>query len=229
MTVAPPPPTPPEGPYTSAPSGNLKRMRWPGDWFGNSCLAMLLLGAGTCVFVGIKAMVRADRFRSDPELATVELILRANPDLEEVGSNRDAKTIAVRDKRSGKVTTATFDDIKAGKFSKEGSFGGTSELPAWLAYPGSSPVSGFTVDRSFNRESVTTVTTTDSVERVLSFYHRELDAHDFSNFLSLTFNEFERTTGGSLDAKSIENGHVSVAVVEQGPLTSITVVHKLPK
>ncbi len=221
MTVAPPPPTPPPDPYTPAPTAG-PRKRWPGDWIGITCLTLFLLGAGTCVFVSIRATKRTEEFRTDPELATVELILSANPDLEEVSSNKDAKTIAVRDKKTGQVTTATFEDIKSGKFSKEGSNGGTSKLPAWLAYPGSTSVSGFSV----NRESVTTVTTTDSPKRVLSFYERTLSDYGFSPVWSLKYKDHERTTGGSIDAESHENGHVSVAVVARGGKTSITVLHK---
>ncbi len=50
-------------------------------------------------------------------MATARMIVKLNPELEEVSTDEEAGTITVRNKESGQEITVNFEDIKDGKFS----------------------------------------------------------------------------------------------------------------
>ncbi|HXU30448.1 MAG TPA: hypothetical protein VN851_07730 [Thermoanaerobaculia bacterium] len=230
MTVASPPP-PPQNPYTPQPPVGPKKTS-PWVWVGVGCLVLLLLGCATCVFIGYKAKQKfgsvAEDFQKNPELAGVKLAIQMNPDLELVSSDEAAKTVVVRDKKSGKEMTLNFEDIKNGKFSMEGSDGekvniggGTSNLPDWLpAYPGATATNSF----SANGESTTMLSTTDSSDQALTFYEEKLKEAGFTVEKN-AYQVNNQTAGGTISAKSDDKGTVSVAIVGQSGNTTITITH----
>ncbi len=254
MTVASPPPPPPQNPYTPQPPVGPKKTS-PWVWVGVGCLVLFLLGAGTCAFIGYKAKQKfgsvAEDFKNNPELAAVKIAIGMNPDLTLVSSDEDAKTVTVRDKKSGKEMTLNFEDIKNGKFSMEGSDGskvdigdgqmqvtdekgetttiaggvGTSNLPDWLpVYPGSTATSSFSASGD-NGGAVTMLSSTDSADQVLEYYEKELkDAG-----LTVDMNSYQvnkQTAGGTITAKgSGGKGDVNILVGAQGGTTSITITH----
>ncbi len=250
MTVASPPPPPPQNPYTpQTPTGPKKTSPWV--WVGVGCLVLLLLGAGTCVFIGMKAKRFAEKYKDNPELAAVELMIKANPDLEEVSSDKDARTVTVRDKKTGKEMTFNFEDIKNGKFSMEGSDGskvnvgeggvqvtdekgqtttiaggvGTSNLPDWLPiYPGATAQSSFSATGA-NGGAVTMLETTDSADQALAFYEGKLKDAGFTVEKN-AYQVNNQTAGGTVTAKDGgDKGEVTVLVGAQGGKTSITITH----
>ena len=250
MTVASPPPPPPQNPYTpQAPTGPKKTSPWV--WVGVGCLVLLLLSCGTCVFIGMKAKKFAEKYKDNPELAAVEFMIKANPDLEEVSSDKDAKTITVRDKKTGKEMTLNFEDIKNGKFSMEGSDGskvnvgdggvqvtdekgqtttiaggtGTSNLPDWLpAYPGATATSSFS-STGANGGAVTMFESTDSADQALAFYEGKLKDAGFTVEKN-AYQVNNQTAGGTVTAKNGgDKGEVTVLVGAQGGKTSITITH----
>jgi len=251
MTVAsPPPPPPPGNPYTpQPPTGPKKTSPWV--WVGVGCLVILLLCAGFCAFVGYKAKQKLSEYGNNPELLAAELMIKANPDLEEVSSDKDAKTITVRDKKSGKVMTLNFEDIKNGKFSMEGEDGskvnvgeggvqvtdekgqtttiaggtGTSNLPDWLpVYPGATAQSSFSATGA-NGGAVTMLETTDSADQALAFYEGKLKDAGFTVEKN-AYQVNSQTAGGTVTAKDGgDKGEVTVLVGAQGGKTSITITH----
>jgi hypothetical protein len=88
-------------------------------WVGIGCGALILvavvvLGVGG-VLVAHKAKEMAGDFEANPGLATARMIVRLNPDLEEVSADEDAGTITVRNTKTGEVATVDFDQLKEGK------------------------------------------------------------------------------------------------------------------
>ncbi len=250
MTVASPPPPPPQNPYGAAqPVGPKKTSPWV--WVGVGCLAILLLLAGFCAFVGYKAKQKLAEFGDNPEVAAVKLAVSLNPDVELVSSDDQAKTVTVRDKKTGKVVTLNFEDIKNGKFSMEGSDGqkvnigdgqvqvtdekgqtttiaggvGTSNLPDWLpAYPGATATSSFSATGA-NGGAVTMLETTDSADDALSFYEGKLKDAGFKVEKN-SYQVNNQTAGGTVTAKEGgDKGDVTVLVGAQGGKTSITITH----
>lgn len=249
MTVASPPP-PPQNPYAPQPPVGPKKTS-PWVWVGVGCLVLLLMAAGTCVFIGYKAKHLAEKYKDNPELLAAELMIKANPDLEEVSSDKEAGTMTVRDKKSGKVMTLNFEDIKNGKFSMEGSDGtkvnigdgqvqvtdekgqtttvaggvGTSNLPDWLPmYPGATAQSSYSASGA-NGGAVTMLETTDSADQALSFYEGKLKDAGFTVEKN-AYQVNNSTAGGTVTAKNGgDKGEVAVIVGAQGGKTSITITH----
>ena len=69
-------------------------------------------------FVAKKVGDFAEDFQENPE-AAAEMLIKMNPDLELVDSDRDAGTITIREKDSGEVITVNYADIEKGKLSFE--------------------------------------------------------------------------------------------------------------
>jgi len=88
-------------------------------WIGIGCGGLLILvlvvvmAAG--FFVANKAKDMAADFEDNPAMATARMIVKLNPEIEEVGSDEEAGTITVRNKKTGEVVTVNFDDIEEGK------------------------------------------------------------------------------------------------------------------
>jgi hypothetical protein len=102
-----------------------------------------------------------------------------------VSTDEGAGTITLRDRRTGKLVTLSFDDARHGKFkftaddgdgrSAEFQVGGEARLPSWLpAYPGSHPRGLFSATGDSGTEAGdaggVTFTTHDPGSKVLAFY-----------------------------------------------------------
>jgi uncharacterized protein YneF (UPF0154 family) len=90
-------------------------------WVGIGCGALLILVLVVVMvggfFVARKVKDVAGDFEKDPAMATARMIVKLNPDLEEVAVDSDAGTITVRNTKTGEVVTVDFDDIEQGKIS----------------------------------------------------------------------------------------------------------------
>lgn len=90
-------------------------------WIGIGCGGLLILvlvvvmAAG--FFVANKAKDIAADFEDNPAMATARMIVKLNPEIEEVASDEEAGTITVRNKKTGEEITVNFEDIEEGKFS----------------------------------------------------------------------------------------------------------------
>jgi hypothetical protein len=156
-----------------------------------------------------QAGFNSDLMKKNPGLAAAKMAVTMNPDTEIVSSDDDAGTIVVRDKKTGKVVSMKFDPQKKamvitdenGKTtsltttgegasasmemkSSEGTMkigNGADKAPDWVpAYPGSSPQSTFSASNGTEQTGSYTFVTTDTTDKVISFYGDALKSAGFA-------------------------------------------------
>src|ERR1700691_2749330 len=165
-----PPPPPPYGaqPPGMAPMPAVRKTS-PLVWVLIIILGLCFLGFASCAAFGLyvahkvkQAGIDPELWRTNPSLAVGRILAATNPNVEVVRSDERAGTVTIRDKRTGKETTMTFDQARNGKFSitadddRGGTatmqFGGaanTNDLPSWVPkYPGSEGTSTFALKGS---------------------------------------------------------------------------------
>jgi len=149
-----------------------------------------LVGAGFFVIHKAKrAGIDPELMRTNPGLAIGKMMAAFNPDVEVVRTNDATGTITVRDRRTGKEVTMSFDQAKSGKFTFSAEddrgktatveIGGSSaKLPSWIPeYPGATAQTnlaarGESSDGSGQGGNFT-FTTKDSTGKVMSFYQEK--------------------------------------------------------
>ncbi|MGA2269115.1 MAG: hypothetical protein ABSH44_11665 [Bryobacteraceae bacterium] len=184
-----PAPVPP--PQPTAGAVPLQRKTSPLVWVLVIVLGLFVLGgivtAGFTWFVVHKvrqAGFDPELMRRNPGLAVSKMIAAANPDAEVLSTDEGRGTITIRDKKTGKVVTMTFDQAKNGKFSftAQGDDGktasleigaGADKLPSWVpAYPGAKVEGTFAIkgDSGEANGGTFTFSTPDAPAKVMSFY-----------------------------------------------------------
>ena len=169
----------------------VKRKTSPLVWVLVIILGLFVLGAisvvGTGLFIVHKvrqAGFDPELMRQNPGLAITKMIAKANPDVDVLNTDESAGKITVRDKKTGKVVTMTFDDAKNGKFSfsAQGDDGktasmefgaGADKLPSWIpAYPGAKVEGTFAINGDSGQGTGGSFgfSTSDAPARVMSFY-----------------------------------------------------------
>jgi hypothetical protein len=123
-----------------------------------------------------------------PGYAIAKIIAAANPDAEVLSTNEGAGTITIRDRRTGKTVTMSFDDARHGRFRLEAEdengkhaaleVGGSAKLPSWVPdYPGSHPQAVFSArgesEDAAGEGGDFTFTTSDPWSKVRAFYEDE--------------------------------------------------------
>ena len=103
----------------------------PLAWVGIGCLGLLVMGGVAAVVVGVfvvgKVKDVARQVEEDPIAATARLLAAANPDVELVEADKDARTVTFRDKKSGREFTFSYEDIQQGRVTFS-SGGETAEI-----------------------------------------------------------------------------------------------------
>jgi len=149
-----------------------------------------IIGAVVVVNVFVHKVKQAgfdpELMQRNPGLAVAKMITAFNPDAEVLRTDERAGTITVRDRKTGKVVTLRFDDVRNGHFNmdiqEDGknaslSFGDTSSRqPSWVpAYPGAKMNGGFSATASDEHGDAGTYnfTTTDSPQQVRNFYEEK--------------------------------------------------------
>ena len=160
----------------------VKRKTSPLVWILVGILGLFLL----CVVGLVGAGIFVAR---NPGVVMGKLITAANPDAEVVSTDMGAKTLRIRDKRTGKEVTVSFDDVKNGRirFSATGDDGqvasvemgeGSGQMPKWVpAYPGARAEGNFTAkgeaEDGMGEGGMVSFKTDDSPDKVLSFYEEK--------------------------------------------------------
>jgi len=90
-------------------------------WIGIGCAALVIVVLVVVMiggfFVARKVQDVAADFEENPALATARMIVKLNPEFEEVSTDEEAGTMTIRNKRTGEEITVNFEDIEEGRFS----------------------------------------------------------------------------------------------------------------
>jgi hypothetical protein len=204
----------------------------PVVWILVIVLGLFVLGGvaavGTGLFIVRKARqagVDTEMMRRNPGFAVGKLIAAANPDVDVVSTDDGAGTITVRDRRTGKVVTMSFDQVNRGKFSfsavgddgKTASVeigAGAGKLPSWVpAYPGAEAKGTFRVkgdDGNGSGEGGSfAFSTTDSPAAVKAFY--EDKCKEAGMKVNVTINSAQGSMIVAADEGERHTLHVTVA------------------
>lgn len=201
--------------------------------------AIAVLGAG--YFVVSKARqagLDPELMRRNPGLAVGKLMAAVNPDVEVVNTDEGAGTITVRDKKTGKVVTMSFDQARSGKFkfSATGDDGKTAtmefgaaagKLPSWVPdYPGAKVEGTFAAKGSDGADKgeggIFAFTTQDSPSKVMSFYQ------DKCKEAGMKINMTTTTTEGGMIIAADEAEKHSLSIIvgsSSGGGTSVSVTY----
>lgn len=221
-------------------------------------LPKILVGClGLLVLIGILLSVAAwwgarklQGYADNPAALAARMIVAGNPDLEIASEDSRAKTVTIRNKKTGDVVTMNAADLEKGKIefqnakgekvtfdggegksgvtveSKEGkttlgSGAAAAPPPSWVpAYPGAKPENLMSAKGPKGVEGMLTFETGDSVAKVLDFYQPKLEGSGF---------KVERLgsedTAGTLAAKADgESRQVNVSAAKgDGGKVSVTV------
>jgi hypothetical protein len=217
-------------------------------WILVIILGLFVLGAVAVVGTGFflvhkvrQAGLDPDLIRRNPGLAVGKMIAAANPDAEVVNTDDNAGTITIRDRKTGKVVTMTFDEAKTGRFkmSAQGDDGKTAtlefgaaagKLPSWVpSYPGSTTQGTFAVRGDANDGSGEggnfTFTTKDAASKAMSFYQ------DKAKELGMKVNLVSTAAEGGMIIATDEESKRSLTVVVAGSSgdTSVNVTYTQKK
>jgi hypothetical protein len=100
-------------------------------WIGIGCLGVLVIGgvvtSVVVYYLAHKVQEFAKEVEEDPVAATAKALAAANPDIELVSTDKDARTVTFRELSTGKELTVNYDDIEQGRLSFS-SGGETAEL-----------------------------------------------------------------------------------------------------
>jgi hypothetical protein len=152
-----------------------------------SVVVWILLAVAGVFVLCIAGLIAAGLYVArNPGVAMAKLITAANPDAEVLSTDLGSQTMRIRDRRTGKEVTLSFDDVKKGrlKFSATGDNGevanleiggGEGKLPSWVpAYPGARAQGNLTASGSdgggVGEGGIVTFTTPDPPSKVTEFY-----------------------------------------------------------
>ena len=154
---------------------------------GLSPLVWILIAVAGIFVLCIVGLVGAGLFVArNPGMVMAKLITATNPDAEVLSTDVGSQTMRIRDRKTGKEVTLSFDDVKKGriKFSATGENGevanleiggGEGKMPAWVpTYPGARAQGNMTAkgesSDGIGEGGVVTFTTPDAPAKVTDFY-----------------------------------------------------------
>jgi hypothetical protein len=203
-----------------------KRKTSPLVWVLVGVLGLFLL----CVIGLISAGIFVAK---NPGMVMGRLITAANPNAEVVSTDVGSKTLRIRDKRTGKEVTVSFDDVKNGRIrlSATGDDGemanveigaGAGQLPKWVpTYPGARAQGNMTAKGEaadgMGEGGMVSFSTTDSASKVLSYYESKCRE------LGMTVDASATTADGGTLAATDEAGNRAIHVMVGGSGDNTTI------
>ena len=198
---------------------------------------ILLAVAGVFVLCIVGLIVAGLYVARNPGTVMAKLITAANPDAEVLSTDLGSQTVRIRDRRTGKEVTLSFDDVKKGrlKFSATGDNGevanleiggGEGKLPAWVpTYPGARAQGNLTASGAdgdgVGEGGMVTFTTPDPVSKVIAFY----DAKCKEMGMSVNLSQLSDTGGLVVGADEGDRRKLHVMVGGGSGDTTITVTY----
>jgi hypothetical protein len=212
--------TPPPHSPLSPGAPSVKRKTSPVVWILVAVLGLFLLGfiglLGTGLFIA-----------RNPGLVIGKLITASNPDAEVVSTDNGAKTIIIRNRKTGEEVTMSYDDVKNGRFKvtgigKDGEVGniefggGAGKMPSWVpAYPGATAKGNVTArgDDGTARGAggIVTFESSDAPAKVVDYYKDRLAAMGMK-----TVTAFDSPDGGMMTAHGDDGRRTLQITVSKG-------------
>jgi len=187
-----------------------------------------IFGAGLFfVHKAKQAGIDPDLWRRNPGMAAGKLVTAMNPELETVRTDDNAGTITLRNRRTGKEMTITFDQARQGRISFKAEddngktatveIGGAGKPPIWVPeYPGSHPAYSVKGASDSGEEGGNfTFTTDDPPSKVMSFYQDKV--RDMGMEARLTTTSADAST--LVAAREGDERSLTVVVVGSGTTT----------
>lgn len=205
-------------------------------WAGIGCGSVLLIGV--VIFVLLIGMCKravtefSNDMNANPERKSAEMIIGFHPDYSVVSSNDETKQMTIKEDKTGKEMTFSYQDIADGKFAvttSDGSavsFGAVdlSKVPAWVVLPpDAKSTGGFLNVVNGKNAGVVVFTTGLTAEEVREFFNKSWESWSTSSgsSSSMTLNGVETVT---LEKKSATQ-EISVMVQASGGKTTATVTY----
>ena len=233
MSPPPPMPGPPAAPIPP-------RRTSPLVWILVAVLGLFVMGGIAVMGVAWYAVhkvkqagIDPEMWRRNPGLATGKMLAAINPNLEVVNTDDNTGTITIRDRRTGKQSTITFDQAKAGRFTinteddngrrASMEFGAAGKPPSWVPdYPGSHPAYSIRGSAEGGDEGGNfTFTTDDSPSRVMDFYQDKIKEAGMETKVTSTTGE-----GGMIVAsRDSDDRTLTVVVARNSGSTTVNVTY----
>lgn len=233
------PALPPNGPGVP-PSKKSNVLMWVLIGIGAFFMLIIVAVLGLGLFVAQKAKqagLDPDLIKKSPGLAAAKMMVAANPDVEMVSADEGKQEITIREKKTGKTYTMSFDDARNGKFTmtENGAkstltVGGKAKVPAWVPdYPGSEPQGAFSAQGADGASGTFTFNTKDPSDKVVRYYDDQLKSSGMTVTSNIT-NQNGQPSAGMLSAQDQANKHsVTVIIGTEANQTSVAVTYATNK
>jgi hypothetical protein len=179
----------------------------------------------------------ARAIRNNPGAVIAKMITLGNPNIEVVNTDNGARTITIRDRRTGKESTISFDQARNGHFSITANddhggnatveFGGSvNNLPSWVPkYPGAANTGVFSAKGTDNNGAGEggsfTFTTSDPPRKVLDFYRDKVGELG----LKVTMNSDTGSGGMIVAAEEAEKRSLTAIANASGGSTTVNITY----
>jgi len=231
------PPVPPPAPLPPPKKSNV--LKWVLIGIGAFFMLIVMAVVGLGLFVAHKAKqagLDTDLIKRSPALAAAKLVVAANPDVELVSTDEGKQEMTVRDKKTGKVYTMSFEDAKNGKFTmkEDGkttlTVGGKAKVPSWVPdYPGSDAQGAFSAQGEDGAGGTFTFKTKDSSDKVVKYYQDQFKASGLNVTSNIT-NQNGQSMAGMLSGQDESRKHnVTVIVGVESGETNVAVTYATNK
>jgi hypothetical protein len=246
--------TPSQSSHSAPPA--LPKKTNPLIWILAGVLGLFVLMGIVVIAGGLFLAKKASDMAANPGLAAVKLMVAANPDVEMVSSDEGKGTITIREKKTGKVVTVDFDQIKDGRitFEQDGekvsiessakgegvdikgaggrlTFGGDAKLPDWLPpYPGATAkATGAQADSATEQSGMVVFTTSDAPQKVLDFYQDALKKAGITDLSNTTTTADGKLAGMLMGQSSDQRRSAQVLFGADDGKTSATITYSSKK
>lgn len=181
----------------------------------------------------------------NPATFAAKMIVAGNPELEVVSQDDGAKTVTIRNKKTGELLTMSADELEQGKIrftnekgeeitidssggegdgaisvkSKDGTMtiGADASVPAWVpAFPGAEPTGAYAQRSDDAEEGAFGFQTSEPVAKVLDFYQSQLEGKGYEVERTATEGEGGFGTGTLTGRSAAEHREVTIVVLSGG-------------
>jgi hypothetical protein len=208
----------------------------PSPQKSNTLLWVLVGCGGLLLLVGMVVVGGIAYVAHNPARFMTKMITAANPNVEVVSVNNGSQKITLRDKKTGKVYTITFNDAKNGRFAMTGddnasfNFGGRAKIPAWVPdYPNSNPQSSFSAQGAEGNTGTFTFKTSDLSDKVIKFYQDQFQSSGLKITTNMTHQEGQSSTGILVAEDDVKKHTLTVVIGVEGRETTVAVTYAANK